>query len=387
MSASLIRAEIDLSAIAHNVVELRRITHPSAKLMAVVKANGYGHGGIQVARTALVNGADMLGVARIDEGISLRKAGISAPILLFGAPPQTRLEKLIQYDITATIFSLQTAHMLSEMAVSRRENISAHIKIDTGMGRLGLLPDSMRQGKGNSFHLRELVSEIVRIRQMKGLTIEGIYTHFACADVPGSAYTQEQLNLFLSLLHALSDIGIDIPVKHAANSAAIIAHPETHLDMVRPGISLYGLYPSREIDRTKIFLKPAMSLSSRIIQLNRVPAGFNISYGCTGHAKGDTLIATIPVGYADGFNRLLSNCGHMLVRGQRAPVRGRVCMDLTMLDVGHIAGVDIGDEVILFGRQGNETLSVDEIAATLNTINYEIVTGISERVPRIFVHG
>ncbi|MDX9787366.1 MAG: alanine racemase [Desulfobacterales bacterium] len=387
MSDSLVRATIDLSAIAHNARELRRITHPSARFMAVVKANAYGHGIVAVARTALMNGADALGVARIEEGMALRNAGIFAPILLFGALPPTRLDALIQYDITATIFSLQTARMLSRIGVSVGKKIRAHIKIDTGMGRLGLLPDSMRQGEEDPLNPRELISEITDITRMKGIDIEGIYTHFACADMPASTYTAKQFELFITLLYQLSTIGIDIPIKHAANSAAIIAHPETHLNMVRPGISLYGLYPSGEIDHDKILLKPAMALSSQIIQLNKVRSGFSISYGCTGQTQRDTLIATLPVGYADGLNRLLSNRGQMLVRGLRAPVVGRICMDLTMIDVGHIPGVDIGDEVVLFGQQGNETLSVDEIASTLNTIHYEIVIGISERVPRVYVNG
>lgn len=387
MSASLVQAEIDLSAVAHNVRELRRLTHPAAGVMAVVKANGYGHGAIAVARTALANGADALGVARIEEAIALRDAGICAPILLFGSPPPTQPESLLRYDVTATIFSPQTAQTLSGIGHAMGKKICTHIKIDTGMGRLGLLPDSLRSGNENAVTFRDLLSEITAVIQLKGLDVQGIYTHFACADMPDNAYTARQFDLFRALLEALSGIGIDIPVKHAANSAAIIAHPATHLDMVRPGISLYGLYPSREMRSSRISLRPAMAFKSRIIQLNCVRPGLPISYGGTFRSEKDMRIATVPVGYADGLNRLLSNTGHMLVNGQRAPIVGRVCMDLTMIDVGHIPGVAIGDEVVLFGGQENETLPADEIAETLGTITYEIVTGISERVPRVYVNG
>jgi alanine racemase len=387
MKPSLVSAEIHLGAIAHNVRELRRITSPSARFMAVVKANGYGHGAVPVAIRALQNGADALGAARIEEGIRLREAGISAPVLIFGYCHPDSAETLIDYDLTATVYSLQTAALLSDRATARGKSIRVHIKIDTGMGRIGLLPDALGIGPSAIAPPEALCGDIARIFHLPGLEVEGIYTHFACADTADGAYTRQQLKLFLDVTDRLVLRGIHIPIRHAANSGALIGYPETHLNMVRPGICLYGLYPSADVDKSRVSLQPAMTLKAGIIQVKAVPPGFKISYGATFETDNPTRIATVSAGYADGVNRLLSSRGQMLVRGKRAPVVGRVCMDLTLIDVGHVPDASIGDEVVIFGRQDGAMLHVDELAATCGTINYEVVTGISERVPRVYTDG
>jgi alanine racemase len=384
LDASLVRAEIDLKAIAHNIKELRRITHPDARLMGVVKANGYGHGALEVARCALQNGAEVLGVARIEEGIRIREAGIEVPILIFGYTLPDLTAKLLDYDLTQTVYTYASAQVLSQTAISLKKKIKVHLKIDTGMGRLGLLPQNFQQG--NSIGISaDAIEESLAIAGLNGLELEGIFTHFATADSADKTYAEIQLDLFMNFLNRLRKAGLEPLVRHAANSAALIDMPQSHLDMVRPGIASYGLYPSDEVNKKHVPLKPAMALKARIIHLKKVPAGFKVSYGSTHQTPKATTIATIPVGYADGLNRLLSSEGQMLVHGQRAPIIGRVCMDLTMLDVGRIDNVQVGDEVVIFGQQGNDAITVDEIASSLNTINYEIVSTITARVPRVYL--
>ena len=384
MDSPLVWAEVDLEAIAHNVRELRRITDPGADLMAVVKANAYGHGAVEVTRKALENGADSLGVARIEEGIELRKAGVKESVLIFGYTPPVLAYKLIGFDLTQTVWSYTTAQALSDIAVSSNKQIKVHLKVDTGMGRLGLLPDCRRPPGTEQNLMGNAIREAESISSLAGLKLEGVYTHFATADSSDKSYAGKQFEIFLDFLNELRRAGMNPPLCHAANSAAIIDMPETHLDLVRAGIAIYGLYPSHEVNKRRIALKPAMTLKSKVVHLKKVLPGFNVSYGCTYQTPKSTTIASIPVGYADGFNRLLSSRGHMLIRGRRAPIVGRVCMDQTMLDVGHIPDVDLEDEVVIFGRQGYESISVDEIAATLNTINYEIVSALTARVPRIY---
>ena len=376
MDSPLVWVEVDLKAIAHNIRELRRITNPKARFMAIVKANAYGHGIIEVARQSLENGAEALGVANIEEGIQLRKAGIDAPVLIFGYTSPVHAKKLIEFDITQTVYSYETSRALSEALAAYGKKIKVHIKVDTGMGRLGLL----RGIKNNS------LSEAESISRLPMLELEGIYTHFATADKLDRSYAGKQFEIFMDFLNQLRIAGLEIPVTHAANSAAIINMPETHLDMVRAGISIYGLYTSEEVDRSIIKLKPAMELKTKIIHLKKVPAGFKVSYGTTYETEKPTTIATVSIGYADGLNRLLSSKGRMLVcGGQSAPIVGRVCMDMTMLDVGEIPEIVIGEEVVVFGKQGNASISVDEIASTINTINYEVISTIMERVPRIYL--
>ncbi|MBW2164586.1 MAG: alanine racemase [Deltaproteobacteria bacterium] len=375
MDSPLVWAEVDLKAIGHNIRELRRITNPKARFMAIVKANAYGHGIIEVARQSLENSAEALGVANIEEGIQLRKAGINAPVLIFGYASPVHAKKLIEFDLTQTVYSYEISRALSEAVAAYGKKIKVHIKVDTGMGRLGLL----REITDSS------VSEVESISRLPMLELEGIYTHFATADKSDRSYAGKQFKIFMDFLNQLRIAGLEIPVTHAANSAAIINMPETHLDMVRAGISIYGLYTSEEVDRSIIKLKPAMELKTKIIHLKKVPAGFKVSYGTTYETEKPTTIATVSIGYADGLNRLLSSKGRMLVCGHSAPIVGRICMDLTMLDVGNIPEIAIGEEVVVFGKQGNASISVDEIASTINTINYEVVSTIMERVPRIYL--
>ena len=383
MEAPLVWAEIDLQAIAHNVEALRKITHPKACLMAVVKANAYGHGVKQVANTALNNGAEVLGVARFNEGVELRNLGFDVPILIFGHTPPKHAELLVQYELIQTVSSYLYSKALSDKVSSSGKKIRSHLKVDTGMGRLGIPPDSRRYAESEA--PEAAVKEVASITRLPGIDLDGVFTHFATADSADKSYAQGQLDVFLDFLDALRRAGIEFNIRHAANSAGIIDIPESHFDMVRAGISLYGFYPSEEVDKTRIELKPAMALKTRIAHLKKVPAGFKLSYGITYETKTPTVIATVPIGYADGLNRLLSSRGQMLVCGQRAPIVGRVCMDQTMLDVGHIKGVDFDAEVVVFGRQGDAVISVEEVASTLNSINHEIVCAVTNRVTRCYL--
>lgn len=382
---SLTQARIDLKALAHNCREVRRVTSPGAKIMAVVKADGYGHGAVDVSRAALANGADYLAVARISEAVCLRQAGIDAPMLLFGYAAPQYAAYLAANGIRASVDDLETARRLSAAAQQANVDLSIHIKFDTGMGRLGL-PAGTRPVSGDmKTEINRSVQTALEIMRLPGLTAEGFYTHFANADARDKAHARIQFDCFLEILEALKRHGIEVPLRHAANSAAIIEMPETHLDMVRPGISLYGLRPSAEVDLTTIDLRPVITLTSTVIQVKEVPAGFKISYGSTYETPAPTRIATVAIGYADGFSRLLSSRGAMLVRGVRAPIVGRVCMDLTMIDVGHAAGVAVGDTVVVLGRQGENEISADEIAGLAGTINYEIVCALKSRVQRIYI--
>ena len=385
LNSNLIWAEIDLNAISRNVRELCRITSPGSRLMAVVKANGYGHGAVEVALAALNNGAECLGVARIEEGLHLRRTGITAPILILGYTLPEYSETIVQYHLTQAVYTFEAAEALSEAASRLQTKAKVHIKIDTGMGRLGLLPDNPRislLGKHLPGNAQRVIESIFRLPHVE---VEGIFTHFAAADSRDKTCTLQQLERFLDFLDKLKVHGLEFPLRHAANSAALIDLPETHLDMVRPGISLYGFYPSGDVNKEHISLVPAMALKTRVIHFKMVPAGFHISYGLTYQTENPTVIATVSAGYADGLNRLLSSRGQMLVRGSRAGIVGRICMDLTLLDVGHIPDVGIGDEVVIFGSQGREFIPVEEMAETLNTIHYEIVTSLASRVARVYI--
>ena len=377
-------AEVDLQAIAHNVAELRRLTRPAARLMAVVKADAYGHGAVEVARTALANGAEWLGVARLPEAIRLREAGLEAPILVFGYTPPAAAERLVAFDLRQSVYSLEAARAYSAAAAARGKRLRVHLKVDTGMGRLGIVPATLA-GKASGDPVgEEFIREATAIARLPGLEAEGIFTHFAASDSADTSYARRQLDLFLVVLEALRAAGLEFALRHAANSAAVIRMPEAHLDLVRPGIALYGLRPSAETDLSGISLKPAMALKARIIHLKQVPAGTCISYGMTYRTPFPTVIATVPAGYADGYRRRFSSAGEMLVGGRRVPVVGRVCMDLTMLDVGSVPGVRVEDEVVIFGRQGGESITADDLARALDTINYEIVCAIAARVPRVY---
>lgn len=372
MSDIPVWAEIDLEALTSNMREIRRITSPSAKIMAVVKANGYGHGAVEVSRAVLACGADWLGVARVDEGLLLREAGIESPILVLGYLTPEQFPDLIRGRLSLAVYRRDLALALAETAAAARTRARIHFKIDTGMGRLGWLAGA------------KAVRDILELAGNRHLEAEGIFTHFAAADSADPGYTRKQFSRFTAMIDELRRNGLEIPIKHAANSAALMEMPETHLDLVRPGIILYGLYPSGEVNKNVIKLRPAMSLKAKVAHVKSVPAGFKVSYGCTHTTEKSTVIATLPLGYADGYSRLLSAKGYALIHGRRAPVVGRVCMDQIMVEVGHIPGVKVGDEAVLIGRQADQEITADDIAEKLGTINYEVLCMVSHRVPRIY---
>lgn len=372
-------ADINLSHIAENIRALKRLIPNRTLFMAVVKANGYGHGSVQVARTALAHGANMLGVARIEEALELRSAGIAAPILIFGRTLPDLVPLVLKHDLTVTVFDYDAARTLSAGAVQEGARIRVHVKIDTGMGRVGTLVDPAL-----GFSKEDAVQDIKKIKALEGIDLQGIYTHFATADEKDKTYAESQFNHFSLCLKALADEGVHVEIQHCANSAALMELPHTHLNMVRAGIAMYGLYPSGHMDRSRVRLKPAMSLKTRIVQLKTVPAGFKVSYGSTFETRQPSVLATVPLGYADGYSRLFSSKGEMLVRGKRARVAGRVCMDQLVLDVTHIDGVSLEDEVVVIGNQGEACITAEELAERSGTIHYEIVSSILPRVHRYY---
>ena len=376
MSDKQVWAEIDLAAYRRNLAELRQMTAGGAGLMAVVKADGYGHGALRLAAVATESGAGWLGVARLEEALELRQHGIDAPTLIFGYSSPDQLDLLLENQLTQTVFSLPMAEALSKRAAQIGRRLPCHIKVDTGMGRLGVV-------NGENFPHRSL-SEIQAMAGLPGLEVQGLFTHFATADGSDPAFAEVQLRRFRDLAETLTASGLDIPLMHAANSAALLSLPESHFDLVRPGIATYGLQPSSEW-RSEIELTPVLSWKTRIIQLKEVPAGFGVSYGITYETHQPTTLATVAVGYADGLDRHLSSRGEMLLGAHRVPIVGRVCMDLTVLDVGQVPEAAVGDEVVILGSQGDQRITAEEMAATLGTINYEVVTSIAPRVPRVYV--
>jgi len=369
------RVEIDLNAIAHNIELVRRKVGHQVKIMAVVKADGYGHGAAEVATVALQNGAECLGVAIPEEGIELRTSGIRAPILVLGLAPPNHARDVIKHDLSQTVSAMELAAALSTEAQELGKAAKVHIKVDTGMSRIGVPPE-------------DAVNFVERILQLKGVDVEGIFTHFSVsdsvADSKDKTFTESQIGKFKQVVARLAQDGIQIPIKHAANSGGVLHFPSSYFDMVRPGIMLYGLYYSREVAVAEN-LQPAMSFKTAIIHLKTVPPEASISYGRTFVTEKESIIATLPVGYADGYNRLLSNKGEVLVKGRRAAVLGRVCMDMTMIDVSHVPDVEVGDEVVLFGKQGDAEIAMDEIADKTNTIINEVACSIGKRVPRVYL--
>ncbi|MCP4020233.1 MAG: alanine racemase [Desulfobacteraceae bacterium] len=380
MEYQLTEARIHLDAIKKNINNLKSLLSSNTKFMAVVKADAYGHGATNIALKALESGAHWLGVARFEEALHIRHNKICAPLLVFGYVHPKHVSTIYDRDIISTIYDYDMAKALSKAACNDNITIRAHLKIDTGMGRVGIVfgPDQV-----DSKLRKTIVREIKKILGLPGLKIEGIYTHLAASDNKDTTYTHLQLDAFDTLLLTLKKENIKFKMCHAANSGGILAFPRSHYDMVRAGISMYGLYPSPEIDRSKAVLFPAMTLKSIITSVRKVPKGFKVSYGMTHETKEKTMLASVPVGYADGFSRLFSSNGVMLVKGQRAPVVGRVCMDQTVIDIGHIPNVKPGDQVILMGEQGKESITADELANLAGTINYEIVSSLTARVEKI----
>jgi alanine racemase len=365
--------EVNLDNLAYNIRQIKNNIKAPASIMGIVKADGYGHGAVEISRVLLEEGVQRLGVAVLDEGIALRQEGIDVPILVLGYTPPQLFDKVLEHRITPTLYNYQDALRLSELASKNGSSVKVHLKLDTGMGRIGMIPG------------QDSLDMVSNIYALPGIKIEGIFTHFSVADEKDKTYTREQFKKFTGFVNALKERGIDIPLRHAGNSAASIDLPETHLDMVRPGVILYGLYPSDEVEKGKLSLKPLASLKTVISHVKTVPPGTSVGYGRKYISAGERVIATLPIGYADGYTRLLSGKASVLVHGTRAPLAGNICMDQCMIDVTGIDGVKVGDEVVLMGSQGEETITAEELASLLGTINYEIVCLIGKRVPRVYI--
>lgn len=364
-------AEVDLAAMAANVRSFRQWVGPTVQIIAVVKANAYGHGAIPVSRAVLEAGANRLAVHRLLEGTELRQAGISAPILVMGYIPPDGADEVVRWGLTPTVTTLEFAQALSGRATAAGVTVPVHIKVDTGMGRFGLLPD-------------EVVPFACMLSALPGISLEGVFTHFCTADSADPSYMRLQFRRFVDVLEGLNGAGISVPLRHACNSAATMRLPEAHLDAVRPGIALYGLRPSMEWP--PVFpLRPAMTLKSRVVRVRTVPAGWGIGYGRTFIPDRPMRVALLPVGYGDGYHRLLSNRGAVLLHGQRAPIRGRVSMDQIVVDVSAIPQAQEGDVAVIFGQQGDAELRAEEVAAWAETINYEVTTSLLPRVVRVYV--
>jgi len=361
-------AEVDLDAVARNTRLLKGQANGAA-LLAVVKANAYGHGAVAVARAALAAGADRLGVICVDEGEQLRRAGIAAPILVMGHTPATDAARLVDFSLTGTVASRETAEALARAAAQRGVRLAVHVKVDTGLNRYGFTPT-------------EALALSDWLRDLPSLEVEGLFTHFASADEPDKGYTLDQYARFRQVAEGLGWA----PIRHVSNTATVLDMPDLSLEMVRPGLGIYGLYPCGVV-RRDLGLAPALSLKSRIVRLTALAPGDPVGYGRTWRAARPSLIGLVMCGYADGLPRSLSSRGSALVRGQRAPIVGRVCMDMCMVDVTDVPDVATGDEVVLIGCQGEEEISADEVADLAGTISYEILCGITARVPRLYLRA
>ncbi len=368
-------AEIDLSDIAHNMKEIKSHLSEGVLAMAIIKADAYGHGAIPLSHVLLKSGADCFGVATCGEAIELRKGGIEAPILLLAYTPPGCLKDVVENGLTQTIFSIENAKELDKCAGELNKKAKVHLKIDTGMGRVGFLP------------VAESVEEIKQICGLKNLDVEGIFMHFAKSDSSDLSFTVEQNEKFTQFIKLLEKEGINFKIKHASNSGGIIAAKEYNFNLVRAGIILYGLPPSGEVSLDEWNLKRALSWKTQISYVKEVEEGVSVGYGRNFFAKRKSKIATLPIGYADGFSRSLSNKGKVLVCGEYAPIVGNVCMDQSMIDVTDIKGVKQGDEVVLIGSQNGKSITADDMACVENTINYEIVCAISKRVPRKYINN
>lgn len=368
-----VQAEIDLDAICHNIQSTKKRIKQGTRLMAVIKADGYGHGAVPIARV-LDTMADAYGVAIVQEGIELRENGITKPILVLGPTQAPYAQKLVSYDIMPAITDYESAEILSKEAVKQHKRAKIHIKVDTGMSRIGFPVG------------QESIETIRKIHELPGMEINGCFSHFSKADETDKTYAKKQLSDFLWITERLSEEGISIPIRHISNSAGIIDLPEANLDMVRSGISTYGLYPSEEVDKERLPLLPAMKLRAWISFVKEVPAGTFIGYGGTYCTPEPARVATIPVGYADGYPRALSNQGRVLLQGKSCPIIGRVCMDQFMIDVTEIPNAKAGDAVLLLGRDGEECISLEEIGGMSASFNYEAACDIGKRVPRVYYY-
>lgn len=367
-------AEVNLDNIRNNINEIKKNIN-SEEIIAVVKANAYGHGAIDVAPVLIENGADKLAVAMLSEALELREAGIKVPILILGYTDLSFAEMLINNDIEQTVYSLDYAKELSKKAETLGKIAKIHIAVDTGMGRIGFLPN------------KKSVEEVVEISRLNNLIITGVFTHFSNADEEDKSYAHNQIKKFNSFINEIEKREVNLGVKHISNSASIIDIEDAHYNAIRPGIILYGYYPSNYINKDKLKLMPALSLKCQVIHVKELPKGEYIGYGRKFRTERDSVIATLPIGYADGYIRGLYGKAQVIINGKLAPVVGKICMDQCMVDVTDIGPVKVGDEVILLGEENGIKNNADDMAEMLDTINYEILCMIGRRVPRVYIEG
>lgn len=364
-------AEINLDHLAHNIKEVKRCIKPDCSIMAVVKSDAYGHGAVNTAKALLDNGADRLAVAILTEAVQLRKAYPDPDIMVLGYTPADQADVLVKYNLTQTLYNLETAKGYNHTAVCSGKRIKVHVKIETGMGRIGMMPGT------------QTVLDILEMSKMPGLELEGVFTHFSSADDLDKSSTLKQIETFLNITNELEKCGVVIPIRHVSNSAGIIDLPEYCMDMVRPGIMLYGIYPSGNVSHESIELKEVMSLKTTIAHLKELPPGYGIGYGHQYFTRGHERIATLPIGYADGFSRMLSGKANVLVKGRRVPVVGRICMDQCMINVTGL-DVEVGDTVTLFGGDEVNKIWIEDMADWLGTNTHEIICRIDKRIPRVY---
>ena len=358
--------------LAHNMREIRRIAN-SKDIIAVIKADAYGHGALDVAPILIENGATRFAVAILSEAVELRKGHFEIPIMILGFTPIEQIEEVLYYDLEQTVYTFQHAEEISRKAVELNKTAKIHIKLDTGMGRIGFMPEE------------DSLEQVYKISKLPNIVIEGLFSHFSSADEKDKEYTELQLNKFNWFYNSLKSRNVEIKMRHISNSPSIIDLWEAHFEAIRPGIILYGYYPSNEVLKERIDLKPVMSIKANIVHIKNLSSGEYISYGRTFKTERESIIATLPIGYADGYTRLLSNKGKVIVNGQYAPVVGRICMDQCMIDVTEIQGVKDGDEVIVMGEGQGCSFNANHIAELIGTINYEILCMVSKRVPRVYI--
>lgn len=366
-------AEIDLNKLANNVNEIKKVCK-GKEIIGVIKADGYGHGAIDIYKEIQQNGVNRFAVAVLSEAVELRKSGLESSLMILGFTNPNMYNEVLQYDLEQTIYSFEDAKLLSNVAVEKNIRAKIHIAVDTGMGRIGFLPNM------------ESAQQVVNISNLPNVDIIGMFTHFSSSDEVDKEYTYRQIEKYNNFKGYLEKLGVFINFNHLSNSGAIIDLPELEYDAVRAGIILYGFYPSQQVNKSAVNLQPIMSIKANIVHIKKVGKGEFISYGRKFETKRESVIATLPIGYADGFTRLLFEKANVIVKGKFAPVIGRICMDQCMIDITDIEGVEIGDEVIIIGRDefGNE-ITADHIANQVGTINYEVVCAVNKRVPRVYI--
>jgi len=366
--------EVNLAHLDYNIKSILQKVGPSVEVMGIIKADGYGHGAIPVAEVLRQNGVKSFGVATLHEAIALRTAGATETVVLLGLTPSEYADTLVAYDLTPVVMSFENAKAISDAAKTTGKTIEGYVAIDTGMGRIGYLADDF-----------SALEDIKKISTLSNFQMKGVFSHFATADAADKSFAHLQEAKYQAFTSAMEKAGIKVPSKTLANSAAIMELSSTHLDTVRPGIILYGCYPSSEVDPTALDIKPVMSVKANISRLVRVPVGFSVGYGRKFIAQRESMIATLPLGYADGFPRPYSAVGWVLVGGHVAPLAGNICMDQCMVDVTDVPGVKEGDEVVLMGTDGTHTILADDIAKATGTINYEIVCAFGQRLPKVYI--